>query len=260
VCPKGALQPYCIDAPVNGAFVAIGLLYGAGDFRKTIEISTRCGQDSDCNPASAAGVLGVVLGFDALPEEWRQAANALGDEKFSYTDYSFREICESTLRRAKKLIAANGGRVTDDAVVVQTQKPRPVGELEQWEHGHAVKRVATDDPAWTFEGDWKKWERGMESNRAGDAAQFVFEGTGVEILSNWSADTGIVEIQLDGKRQHRFNTYEDREPVKAVPRVSLQSGDWNRANTECGFSSRAKKARMPPKHIYALSRRSFFAD
>jgi len=212
VCPKGAFSPYCIDAPVNGAFVAIGLLYGGGDFKKTLEIALRCGQDSDCNPATAAGVIGVVVGFDALPEDWQDAANALGDAKYSYTDYSFDSICESTLRRAKRLIAAKGGRVTDDAVVVRTQIPRPVGKLEQWKHGAAVEEVATEDPAWTFEGDWKKWKKGMESNHAGDAAKFVFDGTGVEILSNWSADTGVVEIELDGKRLHRFNTYEDCEP------------------------------------------------
>ena len=39
------------------------------DFGKTIEIATRAGQDSDCNPASAGGILGVMLGYNAIPEE-----------------------------------------------------------------------------------------------------------------------------------------------------------------------------------------------
>jgi hypothetical protein len=33
-CPAGALQPFNIDAKINGAYVALGLLYGGGDFRR----------------------------------------------------------------------------------------------------------------------------------------------------------------------------------------------------------------------------------
>ena len=53
-CPELILAPGNIDATMNSAYVVMGLLYGAGDFGKTMEISTRCGQDSDCNPSSAA--------------------------------------------------------------------------------------------------------------------------------------------------------------------------------------------------------------
>ena len=45
-----------IDAKINGAYIVVGLLYGKGDPDKTIIISTRCGQDSDCNPSNAAGM------------------------------------------------------------------------------------------------------------------------------------------------------------------------------------------------------------
>ena len=56
-CPEGALAPYNIDAVINAAYIVIGLLYGEEDLFKTMDISTRCGQDSDCNPASAVGIL-----------------------------------------------------------------------------------------------------------------------------------------------------------------------------------------------------------
>jgi hypothetical protein len=48
-CPEGVYAPFNIDATINSAYVVIGLLYGKGDFTKTIEITTRCGQDADCN-------------------------------------------------------------------------------------------------------------------------------------------------------------------------------------------------------------------
>lgn len=45
----GAGIDYNIDAKLNGAYIVIGLLYGEGDVFRTMDISTRCGHDSDCN-------------------------------------------------------------------------------------------------------------------------------------------------------------------------------------------------------------------
>ncbi len=110
-CPDGALEPFNIDARLNGAYVALGLLYGKGDFARTLEVSTRAGQDSDCNPSSAAGILGVILGYDKIPEAWKAGIPALADTRFAYTRYSFNEIVASTLARALKVIEGAGGRV-----------------------------------------------------------------------------------------------------------------------------------------------------
>lgn len=53
----------------NIAFVIIGLLYGKGDMRKTINISLKCGYDTDCTCASAAALVGIVKGYSSLGEE-----------------------------------------------------------------------------------------------------------------------------------------------------------------------------------------------
>src|SRR5512138_2578769 len=70
-CPDGALKPFNIDAKLNGAYIALGLLYGESDFFKTMDISTRAGQDSDCNPASACGILGTMIGYKRIPDQWK---------------------------------------------------------------------------------------------------------------------------------------------------------------------------------------------
>ena len=64
-CSKNETPPYKfnIDAKLNGAYVVMGLLYGNGDPDRTITIATRCGQDSDCNPANAAGILFTTIGY-----------------------------------------------------------------------------------------------------------------------------------------------------------------------------------------------------
>ena len=66
ICTAG--EAFNIDAKFNGAFIVIGLLYGNGDPMKTMEITTRCGQDSDCNPSNVMAILGVINGFSHLAE------------------------------------------------------------------------------------------------------------------------------------------------------------------------------------------------
>jgi hypothetical protein len=84
-CPDGVFVPFNIDATVNAAYVVIGLLYGQGDFTKSLEISTRCGQDADCNPSTVGGILGAMLGYDKIPAYWKLGLKEAEDIDFKYT-------------------------------------------------------------------------------------------------------------------------------------------------------------------------------
>ncbi|MBP5719760.1 MAG: ADP-ribosylglycohydrolase family protein [Bacteroidales bacterium] len=129
-CPEGALQPYDIDAVINSAYITIGLLYGGGDFFRTMDISTRCGQDSDCNPSSACGVLGTLLGYSNIPEEYISHLQEAEDIRFPYTRSSLNDAYQLSFRHALENICLNGGQVLEDDVVIRVQKPEPV-RLEQ---------------------------------------------------------------------------------------------------------------------------------
>lgn len=105
--PKG----FNIDASLNGAYVVMGLLYGDGDLLKTMEISTRCGQDSDCNPANAAGILCTAMGYDAIPDEFKSGIPAISGRKFAEVKYTFNDIAPVCLRFARENVLRAGGRV-----------------------------------------------------------------------------------------------------------------------------------------------------
>ena len=105
--PKG----FNIDAHLNGAYVVMGMLYGGGDLAKTLEISTRCGQDSDCNPASAAGILCTMLGYDGIPDEYKTGIPAISDEKFSFVRYTFNDLAPTCLAVARENVKRAGGFV-----------------------------------------------------------------------------------------------------------------------------------------------------
>jgi hypothetical protein len=205
-CPDGALEDFNIDAKLNGGYIAFGLLFGQGDFLKTIEISTRCGQDSDCNPSSAAGVLGVVLGYDRIPDQFKSGIAGLADKKFSYTDYSFNDIVKSTEVRALKLIKEEGGSVSDQEVIVRVQKPK-APKLEQWTPGIPDRRVKATDAAWSFTGDWESDKDTKVSRKAGNSAVLTFEGCAAVILGSLAQDCGKAEVYLDGKKVGLADAY-----------------------------------------------------
>ena len=57
------------DAPENVAFVVLGLLYGEGDFGKSLIIANNCGEDTDCTCATLGALLGIIYGASGLSGE-----------------------------------------------------------------------------------------------------------------------------------------------------------------------------------------------
>ena len=60
------------QAPLNLGFVTIGLIYGEGDFKKSIIYAVNCGDDTDCTAGTVGSVLGIVGGTSGIPEDWQE--------------------------------------------------------------------------------------------------------------------------------------------------------------------------------------------
>ncbi len=141
------LDPKNIEAKLNGAYIAMGMLYGQRDLDKTITISTRCGQDSDCNPSNAAGVLFTTLGLKKLPERFVSALDREG--KFSNTPYDLAKVLQVCEMLARRIVVAEGGRIEKDDkgkefFVIPIQTPQP-GILEQsWKPGPVANSRFTE--------------------------------------------------------------------------------------------------------------------
>jgi len=58
------------DAPSNIGITILGWLYGEDDFGKSLCIAAGCGEDSDCTAATLGAILGIIIGYDSLPEKW----------------------------------------------------------------------------------------------------------------------------------------------------------------------------------------------
>ena len=59
----------------NAGVCVLAMLYGAGDFSRTIEIATMCGWDTDCNAGNIGTVLGVFCGLEGIPAHYRDPMN-----------------------------------------------------------------------------------------------------------------------------------------------------------------------------------------
>lgn len=143
--PQGAFN---IDAKINGAYIVMGLLYGKRDLDQTIIISTRCGQDSDCNPANAGGILFATYGMAKLPERFKSELNR--EAVFSHTDYSFTKLIDVCEQLARDAIRQAGGRIEKDGdgeevFVIPVQTPKPSQFETCWEPGPIANSRFTDE-------------------------------------------------------------------------------------------------------------------
>jgi ADP-ribosylglycohydrolase len=183
-CPQGVFTTFNIDAKINAAWIVTGLLYGGGDFGRTVDISTRCGDDSDCNPANAGGILGVMLGYDGIPAEWRRGLREVESRDFAYTDISLDDACELSWRHACGMLGRNGGEVEDGILTIP------------------IQTVETAPFERNFAGHIPIERRELGSEFA-DETTFTFTGVGFAVNGGPKAPDGVdmtveVAVEIDG--------------------------------------------------------------
>lgn len=186
-CPIGVFSPFNIDAKVNSAYVVMALLYGNKDFTKTLEIATRCGQDADCNPSSAGGILGTVLGYDKIPAYWKMGLADAESIKFKYTSMSLNDVYAIGLKHAMANITRNGGKINGETINIKSQAPSAVKFEQSFAGLYPVIKLPV------------KW-----SDKKNEFS-FDFEGTGFVIsgeTAKWDSKSNYVmhgKLYVDGK-------------------------------------------------------------
>ncbi|MHA8071880.1 ADP-ribosylglycohydrolase family protein [Aquirufa ecclesiirivi] len=220
-CPDGVFAPFNIDATVNSAYVVIGLLYGKGDFTKTMEITTRCGQDADCNPSSAGGILGTMLGYDKIPTYWKQGLKEAEGIDFKYTSTSLSDVYSIGLKHALLNIERNGGKIVGDKVYIPVEAPKAVAFEKSFDGVYPTQKIGV--------GKVLK-----------DEYQFEFTGKGFVLrgeTAKWASTSSHnfdMEVYVDGKlmeksqlptafttRRHELTWNYDLAPGKHQVRLKL---------------------------------------
>jgi len=209
------LSRFNIDAKFNGAWVVVGMLYGEGDLDKTIIISMRCGEDSDCNPSSSAGVLFTSRGYRSLPERYIEGLDA--NRVFSYSPYTFPNVVEVCRRLASQAVFRAGGYLEKDKAgkevfVIPIEKPRPSKLKQSWEPGPIANSRFTEGQMRMI--DWPPMEK---------AVAVVLPGWS---LSNWGygSSPGLYP-ELSGKKKVLVTTPKDwGKGVVLSKQIAIPSG------------------------------------
>ncbi|MFJ5772980.1 ADP-ribosylglycohydrolase family protein [Streptomyces sp. NPDC093094] len=83
----------------NAAVITAGLLYGDGDFTRTIALTVRGGLDTDSNGATAGSVAGVLTGARGIPPQWTDPLeDTVRSAVFGFDGVRISELAGRTLR------------------------------------------------------------------------------------------------------------------------------------------------------------------
>ncbi len=86
----------------NAMIVAAALLYGEGDFGKSICMAVQMAFDTDCNGATVGSILGMRNGIDGIDDIWtRPVEDTLHTSIFGVGTVKISELVEKTLSHVK---------------------------------------------------------------------------------------------------------------------------------------------------------------
>ncbi len=118
------------QAPGNLGFVVIGLLYGEGDFKKTMIYTINCGDDTDCTAGTVGAFLGIMYGTEGIPSEWleyigdRIVQMCVNPQYGNFIPQNCNELTERTMKLIPEMLDANGVTVcyTDGPTEIDIEK------------------------------------------------------------------------------------------------------------------------------------------
>lgn len=250
-CPKGCFLSFNIDAKINSAYVTIGLLYGNGDFSKSIDIAARCGQDADCNPATVGGVLGVMLGYSKIPAFWLKPLQEIEPLNFEGTPMSLNRAYELSLKHALEMIKRAGGTVEADKIVIPFAEPVAVNFEQNFENTFPTFRDRfdqsfTDELSYDFVGNGYIFYGNLVKNSKIDRSYIdrVSKRVGSEMFGLAEPDDPYVaelEVYIDGQLDEKV-----KMPMKSTSR-RLEPA-WKYQLTEGRHNIRLKWLNPKPEY------------
>jgi hypothetical protein len=140
-----------LESTINAGATVLCLLYGQGDFKDTVQIGVLAGWDSDCNPATAGGLIGIIEGYSGLPADLTDPCTCGNVYKNVYRPYlpdpdlykpqyeDITSIASRLVNIAEQNILENGGYITGSGaaktyhipdggeIVPEAEKPEPNG-------------------------------------------------------------------------------------------------------------------------------------
>ncbi|MBR4940774.1 MAG: ADP-ribosylglycohydrolase family protein [Clostridia bacterium] len=86
----------------NAMIVAAALLYGEGDYGKSVCLAVQTGFDTDCNGATVGSVIGMMKGASAVGPEWTEVLHGVQDTSlFGVGKVAIEDLIKETVRHIR---------------------------------------------------------------------------------------------------------------------------------------------------------------
>lgn len=93
---------WCHTIP-NAMIVVAALLYGAGDYGKSICMAVETGFDTDCNGATVGSIVGMLKGSGAIGADWAAPVNGMLDTTiFGVSRVRIQDCADRTMRHIRR--------------------------------------------------------------------------------------------------------------------------------------------------------------
>ena len=101
------------QAPANIGYVVLGLIYGEGDFKKSMILSINCGDDTDCTGATCGAIMGILYGTAGIPKDWAEyigdrIITVAVDASYSLVPKTCTELTERVMELIPSVLKAHG--------------------------------------------------------------------------------------------------------------------------------------------------------
>jgi len=232
---------YPWDSGINFAASVVSLLYGEGDYKKTIRIGAMSGWDSDNPTATWGGLLGLLYGYQELEVQFNKTdfADTYDIERTRFNMPipldNFTNMSERGIGIIDDIVVGvMDGTIEGDTWII----PELNSEITAVSVPETIvtwQTIEDNDPRWDYNGFethneyWNASGATLTKGYANCTAELNFNGTAVQYYAYRSPGGGIVSISVDGISYGEFNL-EDHSGthgqyyVKIFEKLDLASG------------------------------------
>ncbi|MCI1779435.1 MAG: ADP-ribosylglycohydrolase family protein [Bacteroidales bacterium] len=117
------------NANLNGYCGILAMLYGHGDFQRTLDLCCAMGFDCDNQAATVAGLMGIIHGAKSLPYElthpvkgWEKPFNDryINITRYDMPDAPIEDLINRIYDMALKVICQRGGKIKGDKIYINS--------------------------------------------------------------------------------------------------------------------------------------------
>lgn len=148
------------NANLNGACGILALLYGGGDFRRTLEMCCRIGFDVDNQAATMCGLVAILTGIEGIPADLldplsdRAWTLPLNDRyhnrtRFDLPDARLTDLASRIAAQGERVVRRAGGRVEGDGPAEALVIPSQVGFHAPVEPAPSIEQTPATGPTRT---------------------------------------------------------------------------------------------------------------